>query len=98
MESMQIKALGLEQSVLKFLDEVIADYGLYIFMGLVFLLIPVLAWVSSGGLRRKLLKGKSLTNVPPVIVVHLPGEPPRPPDNFEQFPPLHDPPDCGHDE
>jgi len=57
-QSWQIKALELEQSVLKFLDGVIADYGLYIFMGLAFLLIPILAWVLSGGLRRKLLKGK----------------------------------------
>ena len=51
MQPMQIKALELEQSVLKFLDEVIADNGIYIFMGLVFLLIPFLAWVLSGGLR-----------------------------------------------
>ena len=41
MQPMQIKALELEQSVFKFLDGVIADYGVYIFMGLVFLLILI---------------------------------------------------------
>jgi hypothetical protein len=35
MQPMQIKALELEQSVLEFLNGVIADYGVYIFMGLV---------------------------------------------------------------
>lgn len=50
MQSWQIKALEQEQSVLKFLDGVIADYGLYIFMGLVLILIPILAWLLSGGL------------------------------------------------
>jgi hypothetical protein len=59
MQPMQIKALELEQSVLKFLDGVISDYGVYIFMGLVFLLIPFLAWGLSGGLRRKQLKGNA---------------------------------------
>ena len=39
MQPWQIKALELEQSVLKFLDGVISDYGVYILMGLVFLLI-----------------------------------------------------------
>jgi hypothetical protein len=59
MQPTQIKALEPEQSVLKFLDGVIADYGVYIFMGLVFLLIPFLAWLLSGGFRRKQLKGNA---------------------------------------
>ncbi len=99
MQSWQIKALELEQSVLKFLDGVIADYGLYIFMGLAFLLIPILAWVLSGGLRRTLLKGKPVPHVTTVIGVQIPiGRPTPPPEPFDPFPPLHDPPDCGHDD
>ncbi len=99
MQSWQIKALELEQSVLIFLDGVIADYGLYIFMGLVFLLIPILAWVLSGGLRRKLLKGKPMSDVTAVIGVQIPiGRPTPPPEQFDPFPSLHDPPDCGHDD
>ena len=99
MQSLQIKALELEQSVLKFLDGVIADYGLYIFMGLAFLLIPILAWVLSGGLRRTLLKGKPMPHVTAVIGVQIPiGRPTPPLEPFIPFPPLHDPTDCGHDE
>jgi hypothetical protein len=99
MQSMQIKGLELEQSVLKFLDGVIADYGLYMFMGLVFLLIPFLAWVLCGGLRRKLLKGKPMPRVTAVIGVQIPiGRPTPPPEPFDPFPPLRDPPDCGHDD
>jgi len=93
MQSWQIKALELEQSVLKFLDGVIADYGLYIFMGLAFLLIPILVWVLSGGMRRTLLKGKPMPDVTAVIGVQIPiGRPTRPPEPFDPFPP-----DCGHD-
>jgi hypothetical protein len=99
MQPMQMKALELEQSVLKFLDGVIADYGLYIFMGLVFLLIPFLAWVLSGGLRRKLLKGKPMPHVTAVIGLQIPiGRPTPPPESFDPFPPLRDQPDCDHDE
>ena len=95
---METKAFELEQSVFDFLNRVISDYGLYIFMGFVFLLIPFAIWALSGGLRRKLLKGKPVPHVPPVIIIRLPGAPPRPPETFDPFPPLRDPPDCGHDE
>jgi hypothetical protein len=99
MQPMEIKALELEQSLLKFLAGVIADYGLYIFMGLVFLLIPFLAWVLSGGLRRKLLKGKPVVHVTPVIGVQIPiGRPTPPPEPFDPFPPSQDPPDCDDDD
>ena len=98
MPSWEIKGLELEQSVLKFLDRVIADYGFYLFMGLVFLLIPLLVWVLSGGLRRKLLRGKPAPDVTAVIGVQIPtGRSTPPPEPFDPFPPLRDPPDCDHD-
>ena len=96
---MQLKALELEQSVLKFLDGVIADYGVYILMGLVFLLIPFLAWVWSGGLRRKQLKGKPTPQVTTAIGVQITiGRPTPKPELSESFPPLRDPPSCDHDD
>jgi len=96
---MQIKALELEQSVLKFLDGVIADYGVYIFMGLVFLLIPFLAWVLSGGLRRKQLKGKPTPQVTAAIGVQITiGRPTPKPEPSESFPPLRYPPSFDHDD
>ena len=88
---MQLKAFELMQSAFKFLDGIIADDGLYIFIGFVYLLIPFTVWVLSGGLRRKLLKGKPIPHVPPVIVIQLPGAPSRQPETFDPFPPLRDP-------
>ena len=80
----------------EFLDTVIEDYGLYLFMGFVYVAIPFLVWVLCGGLRRRLLKGRPMTHVPPVIVIPLPGRPPQPPETFNPFPPYHQPPhsDC----
>ena len=99
MQPMQIQALELEQSVLKFLDGVIADYGVNIFMGLVFLLIPFLAWVLSGGLRRTQLKGKPTPPVTAAMGVQITiGRPTPPSEPFDPFPPLRDPPDCDHDD
>jgi len=90
MQAWQIKALELEASVLKSLDGIIADYGPYLFIGVVLLLITFGIWVLSGGLRRKLLKeGKPMPNTRPVIFIHLPGPPPTPPDMFDPFPPPH---------
>ena len=82
--------------VFRFLDGMIEDYGLYLFMGFVYVAIPFLVWVLCGGLRRRLLKGRPMTHVPPVIVIPLPGRPPQPPETFNPFPPYHQPPhsDC----
>ena len=87
MQSWQIKALELEASALKSLDGIIADYGPYLFFGVVILLMIFGIGVSSGGLRRKLLKGTSLPYVRPVIFIRLPGPPPPPSDDFDPFPP-----------
>ena len=94
---MQLKAIELVQRAFDCLAGIIRDDGLYLFMGLVYLLIPFAVWGLSGGLRRKLLKGRRLPHIPPVIVIHLPGSPPRPPETFDPFPPLRDPSDCDHD-
>jgi hypothetical protein len=95
--AMQLKAIELVQSAFEFLDGVMRDDGLYIFIGFVYLLMPFTIWALSGGLRRKLLKGKLMPHVPPVIVIYQPGVPPQPTDPFNPFPPLRDPPDCDHD-
>ena len=80
--------------VFDFLDGIIRDYGLNIFVGFVYVLIPFTAWALSGGLRWKLLRGKSMRQVPPVIVIHLPvGRPTPPTESYNPFPPLCEPPD-----
>ena len=84
--------------VFKFLDTVIDDYGLYLFMGFVHVAIPFLAWVLCGGLRRTLFKGKTVSHLSPVIFIHLPGRPPPPPETFNLFPLHHGRHDCDRDD
>ncbi len=40
-------------SVFQFLDWLIAEWGVYLFLAFAWLSVLVLAWVFSGGLRRK---------------------------------------------
>jgi hypothetical protein len=93
-----LKGLEILNHVFDFLNGVISDDGLYIFVGFVYLLIPFGVWALTGGLRRKLLAGKSISPVRPIIVIQLPVAPPRAPELFEPFPPFHEPPDCDHDD
>ena len=53
MQPWQIKALELEVSVLKNLDGFIHEHALVFFIGAIYLLLALLAWVLSGALRRK---------------------------------------------
>ena len=61
--------------VFHFLGDAIADYGVYLFLALVWLSVIVIAWILSGGLRRKM-------RLPPLISVGIviqPSAPPPPP-------------------
>ena len=96
MQPWQIKALELEASGLKHLDGFIHEHALYFYIGAIYLLLALFAWVLSGALRRK--GGKSASHVRPVLFIHLPGPPPSPPDTFDPFPPPHHLAHCGHDD
>jgi len=85
MQPWQIKALEVEASGLKHLDGFIYEHALGFFIGAIYLLLALLAWVLCGALRRK--GGKLMFHVRPVIFVHLPGPPPPPQDTFN--PPPH---------
>jgi hypothetical protein len=39
--------------VFHFLDETLADYGVYLYLALVWLALILIVWIFSGGLRRK---------------------------------------------
>ncbi len=97
MQTWQIKALELEASALKYVDGFVHEHALWFLMGIIYLLLALLVWVLSGGLRRKLLRGKHTPHVAPIIVVHLPiGRPTQTPELFNPFPPLGEPPDYDH--
>jgi hypothetical protein len=53
MQPWQIKALELETSGLKHLNGCIDDHALLFLFGAIYLLLALLIWVLSGGLRRK---------------------------------------------
>ena len=88
----QINALRLEESALASLDGVIADYAPYAFVGFVYVLIPFSIWALSGGLRRKLLKGKPMPHIQPGVVIHFPvGRSTPPPEPVATYPPVREP-------
>ena len=58
--------------VFRFLDGLIHDYGDYLYMALVYVSIPLIAWILSGGLRRK----QSTQEHTSIIVIHSPVRPP----------------------
>jgi len=57
---MTVSPLDVLNPVFHFLDAAIQDYGLYLFIAFVYLIIPFTIWVLSGGLRRKLLRGNGI--------------------------------------
>ncbi len=76
MQPWQIKALELEALVLKFLDGVIADDGVYFYLAFVWLSLIVIVWVFSGGLRRKLPNQPHVsTSIGIIIQPHTPPPP-----------------------
>jgi hypothetical protein len=97
MQTWQIKALELEAAALKSVDGFIHEHALWFLIGIIYLLLALLVWVVSDGLRRKLLRGKHMSHVPPVILVQLPvGRPTQPSEPLDPFPPFHVSPDNDH--
>ena len=61
------------------LDALIADYGVYCYLVLVWLSVAVIAWVLSGGLRRKRPQRNAATIIPGIIfTMRPPIQPPLP--------------------
>lgn len=85
MQTWHIKALELEASMLKSIDGFIHEHALWFLIGIIYLLLAILVWVFSGGLRRK--GGKHTSHVRPAILIHLPGPAAPPPVMFNPFPP-----------
>ena len=49
MQTLQIKALELEASALKYVDGFVHEHALWFLIGIIYLLLALLAWVLGGG-------------------------------------------------
>ena len=61
------------------LDALISNYGVYCYLVFVWLSLVVIAWVLSGGLRRKQRQGNSATVIPGIIITTRPPNQSPPP-------------------
>jgi hypothetical protein len=87
MQPWQIKALKMEVSLLVDLNQFAHEHALCFLIGIICLLVVLLAWVLSGGLRRRFPQPPG--RVLPVIVINPPAPPPHDPDDWNPFPPPH---------
>ena len=58
--------------IFNFLDALIQNYGVYLYLAFVWLSLLVIVWVISGGLRRKFPQGNSVTLIPGIIITTRP--------------------------
>ncbi len=61
------------------LDALISNYGVYLYLVLVWLSLAVIAWVLGGGLRWKRSQGNSTTIIPGIIFTTRPPNQSPPP-------------------
>ena len=67
--------------LLRFFDAsnaLIADYGVYFYLVFVWLALAVIAWIFSGGLRKR-MKGNAATVIPVVVIMAQSPRQPEPP-------------------
>ena len=74
---MNLNAGEVLKPVFDVLDAAIADYGVYLYLALVWLSMIVIAWIFSGGLRRKIRHHPRIT-VGIGVVIQPPGPQPTP--------------------
>ena len=65
--------------VFNFLDALISNYGVYLYLVFVWLSLVVIAWILSGGLRRKRSQGNSATVISGIIFTTRPPNQSPPP-------------------
>jgi hypothetical protein len=69
---MRLNPADVLNPVFNFLDALISDYGVYLYLVFVWLSLGAIAWVLGGGLRRKRPQGNSVTVVPGIIFTTRP--------------------------
>ena len=68
---MNLNPVELLNPIFNFLDALIQNYGVYLYLVFVWLALAVIAWILSGGLRKR-LKGNSTTVIPGIIFTMQP--------------------------
>ena len=79
------------EPVFEFLDALIAEHGHILYLAFAYVSVPLIAWILSGGLRRRFPQRRSIAT-PPIIVIWRTATPPSlPPDVAGEYrPPLDD--------
>jgi len=78
MNSNPAELLKLLPPIFNALDALIDDYGVYLYLVFVWLALAVIAWIFSGGLRKR-MKRSSPTVIPAVIIMAQPPRQSEPP-------------------
>ena len=76
---MRLNPADVLNPVLNFLDALILDYGVYLYLVFVWLSLRAIAWVLGGGLRRRRSQGNSATVIPGIIFTTRPPNQSPPP-------------------
>jgi hypothetical protein len=76
---MNLNPAAVLNPVFNALDALIADYGVYLYLVFVWLSLVVIAWILSGGLRRKRSQGNSATVISGIIFTTRPPNQSPPP-------------------
>lgn len=77
--NVEVELLKLLPPVFNTLDSLIENYGVYLYLVFVWLALAVIAWIFSGGLRRKQPHGNFATVIPCIIFTVQPPRQPEPP-------------------
>ena len=68
------------EPVFHWLDGVIHDYGDYLYLVLVYVSLPLIAWILSGGLRRRQAGQQHIATIPVIVIRQTVEPPPSPPE------------------
>ena len=88
---MNLNSAQVLDPVFHFLNRIIEEFGVYLFLVLVWLSLFVIAWILCGGLRRKIRHQPHITTGIGIVILPLTRQPPLPmPIIMHEFDPSQD--------